>query len=92
MTDCEIYEMNKSMRSEGLTERERADKLGVTVYRLRQIVNIVSNAYRNEKILYAKKLKDYGYSVAYIADKMDLNESSVRSLLKQSYKIEKENT
>lgn len=92
MTDCEIYETNKCMRDEGFTERERAEKLGITVSKLRQIVSVISNTYRNEKILYAKQLKDRGYSTAYIADKMNLNHSSVRTLLKQTYKIEKENT
>lgn len=87
MTDEETYEiyiMNKRMRNEGLTEKERVEKLGIKVSALRRIVSLYSKAERNDKIIRAQKLKEHGYSNAFISEKMGINESSVRSLLKQT--------
>ena len=80
----DFYSQYKSMHAQGMSDNDIAKSMGITVSLLRKQRSIYSQAERKEKILYAQKLKDHGYSTAYIADKMDLNESSVRSLLKQA--------
>lgn len=80
----DFWSQYKSMHAQGMTDNQIANSMGITVSLLRKQRSIYSQAERKEKILYAQKLKDHGYSNAYIADKMGLNESSVRSLLKQA--------
>lgn len=88
MTDEEIYEMNKQMKSQGYTEKEIADAMGMSVYKLKGITRDMSRIIRVNKIIRALELKEQGYSSSAIGREMEMNESSVRRLLEESNKLE----
>ena len=71
------------LKAKGMTEAERARGLGFkTTTQLRASVAIAKNAKRAGDIARAVDLKDKGHSNIAIGERMGINESSVRQLLK----------
>lgn len=68
-------------RKEGLSETDVAKGFGLTTTQLRAAKSIANNEQKQSKIGEAQRLKDKGYSNVAIGVKMNINESSVRSLL-----------
>jgi len=70
------------MRSQGLTDKQIAEGIGMTVLQVRQRKSIARNEKRQADIAMATRLKEKGYSHGAIAERMGLaGESSARSLL-----------
>lgn len=82
------YQRNKSflgyvsdLQSQGLSEVEIANGLGLTTSQLRAKKSIAKAEQRKADTAEAIRLKSKGYSNVAIGDRMGINESSVRSLL-----------
>lgn len=82
------YASNKSflgyvaqLKSEGLSETEIAEGMGITTTQLRAAKSIAKNEERASNMAMAQRLRDKGYSNVAIGERMGINESSVRSLL-----------
>lgn len=74
----------KRMRDEGFSDAEIAKSMKMTTTVFRAKLSYAEDEMRKQRVLQATKLRDKGYSLQAIADRMDLpNESSVRSLLDQ---------
>lgn len=84
MTNEEIYSVNKQMRSQGYTEKEIAEELGITISLLRNKIGRASRAMRVDKMSKVVQLKMEGYSNVKIGWMLGINESNVRYLLKKS--------
>jgi hypothetical protein len=70
------------MRSQGLTEKEAADGLGMTINELRAEKSNATNQQKQSNIAMAQRLKDKGYSNVAIGERMGgVPESTVRSWL-----------
>lgn len=74
--------MVDGMRKQGLSEAEIARGLGISTTQLRAAKSIAKKEEKQRQIAQAQKLKDKGWSNVAIAERMGLNESSVRALLK----------
>ena len=75
----------KELESEGKTEKEVADALGLTTTQLRAQKSLAVDERRSLDVATAKSLREHGYSLKQIADKMGFkNDSSVRSLLNEN--------
>ena len=71
----------KAMKEKGLTEKEIADGLNMTIAEMRRRASVEKMEERNLKVAEIMKLKEQGLSNTEIAKKMGINESSVRSYL-----------
>lgn len=69
------------LREEGMTEAEIAKGFGMTTTELRAANSMAKTQKKQDDILQAQKLKDKGWSNVEIGKRMEINESSVRSLL-----------
>ena len=69
------------LKDQGLSDKEIWTGFGMTSTEYRAAKSIASNELRQAKINQAVKLKERGWSPTEIGKRMDLNESSVRSLL-----------
>ena len=69
------------LKSQGLSEKERADALGLSTTQLRAQISMAKNEERAAKVATAKRLAESGMGASEIGRKMGINESSVRSLL-----------
>jgi DNA-binding CsgD family transcriptional regulator len=69
------------LRKQGLTEKEVADGLNVSIKDLRDAKTIAKNRKKQADIAMAQRLKEKGYSNVAIGTRMGIRESSVRSLL-----------
>lgn len=74
------------LKRKGLTEKQIADGLGITTSQLRARKTIARNELRNDQVRMIQRLKEKGYSNVEIGKRMELNESTVRSLLASSQK------
>lgn len=75
-----VSELKKS----GMSEKEVADSMGLTTSQLRTQVGLAKHERRAIDVATAKGLREKGYSLNEIADKMGYkNDSSVRSLLNE---------
>ena len=75
----------KELESEGKTEKQVADALGLTTTQLRAQKSLATDERRALDVATAKSLREHGYSLKQIADKMGFkNDSSVRSLLNEN--------
>lgn len=83
----ELYATNKQLKSQGYTEREIAETLGIPISILRRIIKEVSHEIRVDKMIQALELKEQGYGSRAIGREMGINESSVRSLLEECRKL-----
>lgn len=72
------------LEAQGLSPVEVAQGMGMTTKELRAHKAIAKNELKKEQIATAVKLKAKGMSTVAIGEQMDLNESSVRNLLKES--------
>ena len=69
------------LKKKGLSEKAIADGMKMTTSQLRAKKSIAKAQQRKADVAEAIKLKNKGYSKSEIGRRMDLNESSVRSLL-----------
>lgn len=74
----------QKLQSQGLSEKEIATGFGITTSELRNYKSIARAEQKQGQINEAVRLKEKGYSNVAIGEKMGINESSVRALLKQS--------
>lgn len=74
----------EELRRSGKTEKEIAEEMGISTTALRAQKAIAKEERRSEEVETAKKLRDKGYSLNKIAEKMGYsNDSSIRSLLNE---------
>lgn len=74
----------EELKRSGKTEKEIAEEMDISTTALRAQKAIAKEERRSEEVETAKKLKDKGYSLNKIAEKMGYsNDSSVRSLLNE---------
>ena len=71
----------KQMLGMGLTEAEIAEGVGITTKELRELKTIARAEKKAADVAFARRLKDKGMSNMEIGRRMDIRESSVRSLL-----------
>lgn len=71
----------EGMRKEGMSESEVARGFGMSTTQLRALKSIAKNAQKQADINMAQRLKDKGYSNIAIGKRMDMPESTVRTLL-----------
>lgn len=84
-----------SLKKEGMSEREIAGALGIlgdngkpSVTRLRAQISIATEEQHTAEAAAARRLREHGYSLNQIAEKMGYkNDSSVRSLLNNNYEF-----
>lgn len=88
----QIYDINKQLKSQGYSEEEIAGILGILPSILRQIIRDINNEIRIDKMIRALELKEQGYGSRAIGREMEINESSVRSLLEESKKLKYRHT
>ena len=69
------------LQKDGLTEKEIADKLGLSIRQLRTQKRLANHERRQLQIATVKSLQKDGLNNSEIGRKMGLNESTVRSLL-----------
>ncbi|MCK9326999.1 MAG: hypothetical protein M0P69_16015 [Bacteroidales bacterium] len=75
-----VNELKKS----GMSEKDVADSMGLTTSQLRTQVGLAKDERRSLEVTTAKGLREKGYSLNEIAEKMGYkNDSSVRSLLNE---------
>lgn len=73
------------LKSQGLRETEIAEHLGLTTTQLRTQMSLAKDERRSLQVATAKGLREKGYSLNEIAEKMEFaNDSSVRSLLNEN--------
>jgi DNA-binding CsgD family transcriptional regulator len=87
-----VYRYYRQFRAAGKTDAEIASSLGMSTTQLRAIKSLGTNELRNENYVRAMKLKEKGLSNIKIGEMLGMNESSVRSLLDQSIKANKDRT
>lgn len=78
------------LKKQGLSETEIAKSFGMTTTELRSARSIARNEVRAADMAMAYKLKQKNYSNVAIGERMGINESTVRSLLKASENQSKE--
>lgn len=72
------------LKKTGMSEKQVADSMGLTTSQLRTQVGLAKHERRSVDVATAKGLREKGYSLNEIADKMGYkNDSSVRSLLNE---------
>lgn len=81
VADSPLLKQIAEFKKQGMTESQIAAGLGMSTTKLRAQKSIAKNERKQEAIAQAEKLLNKGYSVSAIGRKMNLNESSVRSLL-----------
>ena len=69
------------LKKKGMSEKEIAESLGISVNKLRARMSVASDEIRKNDIAMALKLKAKGYSNVAIGERMGVNESVVRSWL-----------
>lgn len=74
----------KELKEKGLSEKEIADGVGMTINQLRAQKSLAKDMLKQSDISFARRLKDKGYSNIAIGEKMGKNESYVRTLLKDT--------
>lgn len=75
----------EELRSQGLSETAIARQIGLTTTKLRVQYSLAKDERRALNVATAKSLREHGYSLKEIADKMGFaNDSSVRSLLNEN--------
>ena len=72
----------RSMLSQGLSEQEAAEGIGMTTTQIREARTIARAEKKAADVALAQRLKDKGYSNSAIGRRMEIPESSVRNLLK----------
>lgn len=80
----DILSRVSGMKKNGLSEKEIAESMGLTTTQLRTQMSLARTERRSELVATAKGLREKGYSLNEIAQKMGYNnDSSVRSLLNE---------
>jgi DNA-directed RNA polymerase specialized sigma24 family protein len=69
------------LKKKGLSEKEIADGMGLSIQQLRAKKSLAKNEIKKENIYKATKLRDKGYSYTAIGKERGVNESVVRSWL-----------
>lgn len=72
------------LKKQGMSEKEIADSMGISVNKLRARMSVASDEIRKADIAMAIRLKDKGYSNVAIGERMGVNESVVRNWLNPS--------
>lgn len=71
----------EEMKRKGLSEKEIADGVGLTINQLRDTKTIARAQKKTSDIITAQRLRDKGWSNVAIGQRMGIGESSVRALL-----------
>lgn len=75
----------EELKKEGLSQKEIAEKIGLTTTQLRTQMSLAKDERRSLQVATAKGLREKGYSLNEIAKKMGFsNDSSVRSLINEN--------
>lgn len=75
----------EELKKQGMSEKEIADSFGLTTTQFRTQKSLAKNERRALEVATAKGLREKGYSLNEIAEKMGYtNDSSIRSLLNES--------
>lgn len=74
------------LKKEGLSEKDIAAGIGISVGDLRKTKSIAKNEVKASRIAQAERMRNKGMSNVAIAERLDIPESSVRALLKQDNK------
>lgn len=78
----------EGLKKEGKTEKEIADELNLTTTQLRIQMSLAKDERRSLEVATAKSLREKGYSLNEIAEKMGYaNDSSIRSLLNENSEV-----
>jgi DNA-binding CsgD family transcriptional regulator len=78
----------QELKSSGMSEKEIAKSIGLTTTQLRTQVSLAKDERRSLQVATAKGLREKGYSLNEIADKMGFkNDSSVRTLLNENSEV-----
>lgn len=77
----------EARKAEGLTETELAKAMGMSTTEYRQMRSVAKAQKRAADSAFAMRLKEKGYSNVAIGERMGINESSVRLLLKPSLQV-----
>jgi DNA-binding CsgD family transcriptional regulator len=77
-----LSDVEKMRKVHGMSETEIARGFGMSTTQLRNLKTIAKEQKKQADILMARKLQDKGYSNVKIGERMGINESSVRALLK----------
>jgi len=77
-----LQEKLLSDRHDGLTDMQLAKKYGITVSQVRTVMSEARTASRADNIARAKSLSEAGESVAEIAKRMNLSQTSVMAMLR----------
>ena len=72
----------KMLTSQGLTEKQAAEGMGMSTTQLRAEKSAARNQQRQANIAMAQRLKDKGMSTNAIAKRMEMPEPTIRNLLK----------
>lgn len=70
------------MKAKGLSEKEIADGVGMTLNELRATKTNAKNEYKASQVAQAQRLKDKGYSISAISERMNIPKPTVVSYLK----------
>ena len=82
-----LSRINKLKKS-GMSEKEIAEYMGLTTTQLRTQVGLAKDERRSLEVATAKSLREKGYSLNQIAEKMGYkNDSSIRSLLNEKSEV-----
>ena len=76
-----ISSRNDALRRKGFSEKDAAAAMGMTIAQVRAERSLERTAKRTADVSMAKRLVAKGMSTAAVAERMNRNESSVRSLL-----------
>ena len=82
----------KELKDSGLSEKEQANAVDMTIAELRKAKSLATSEIRAEDYSFAFRLREKGYSYTEIGRRMGINESSVRSLLDPAIKKRSEIT
>lgn len=87
-----FYKAYKELKKDGMSEKEIAEKFGMSTGTLRSKVTVGRELkYRSDQSM-AVKLKDDGYSISAISDRLGVSQATVRNMLDPSKKASEKST
>lgn len=87
-----FYTAYRKLRKEGMSEKEIANSFGLTIESLRAKVTRGKEEKFNSDRSMAIKLKEKGYAVSTIAERLGVSQGTVRNMLDPSYRVKRDTT